>query len=99
MLANNIALNLRRATANSGRETIQIATLPNAIVMGLRIAYIISRACALHGNGKGIQTLIKIGAGQLTSQGQRHWPVLRQRLNFIAAAVQAQSAGFGHQRH
>ena len=98
MLADNIALNLRRAAANGRRETVQITALPNAIIMGAVIADIISRPRALQANGKGIEALIKISARQFRTKRQRHGSVLRQRLNFIAAAVQAQSPRFRHQR-
>ena len=43
MLADNIALDLRRAATNSCRKTVQIAALPYAIITGAVIANIISR--------------------------------------------------------
>src|SRR5690606_12930589 len=99
MLADDIALDLARAAADGGGEGVQIAALPDAPVIRIRLADVVARLRALHGQRNVVGAPEELRAHELGNQADRERAVLIERRNGVALHRKAQGPVFHEGLH
>lgn len=90
MLPDNVRLNLACATADGGREVIEVSTLPESSLNGITVTNVKAPSSALQADSILSHAAKVLSCSQFAAEGQGEGIVLAQGWNFGSSGRQSQ---------